>query len=117
MKNHRPSVFMTPTQLQEFRRAIDALLIDTETVDGNLKRLEIECNQSQNLLQSIVQILPTFSKWIDDHRTLMDNIRAKQQTIEEDIPYISRKLNEIKLVSNDGIYIWPITNVQEKIGK
>jgi uncharacterized coiled-coil DUF342 family protein len=117
MKNLPPTTSIPVSQLQEFHQRINSLSTDTEKLNGNLERLGAEYIQNQNFLQLITRTFPTLRKSIDDQNVFVNSIEPNQKTFDEDILFVRQKLNEITLVSNDGIYIWPINNVQEKMRK
>jgi prefoldin subunit 5 len=115
-RNLRQTRYLTANHLEEINETVNILSNGIEMLDDDLKRLDMESNQCQNVLQPITNQFPILKKSIDEQNDFVDSIKPNQENVERDISFMKQKLDEIKSVSYDGTYIWKITNVQEKIG-
>jgi chromosome segregation ATPase len=117
MKDIRRIPSTTNSQLQEIHEPIGSLSIAIESLNDDLKRLDTEYIHSQNVLQTVIQRLPTLKQSIDDQNAFVDSLKPIQEIFEEDIRLATQKFNDTRLMSNDGLYIWKINNVQEKMSE
>jgi len=108
--------YLTANHLEEINETVNILSNGIETLDDDIRRLDIESGQCQNVLQPITNQFPILKKSIDEQNAFVDSMKPNQDNVERDISFMKQKLDEIKSVSYDGTYIWKITNVQEKMG-
>lgn len=109
--------YITYQQSNEIDEAIDAIVKSIETLDGDIRRVGREHSQSQTMLQSISEKLPTLAQSINEQNTFVDSLGPYQINLEQDIQLMKQAFNGLNAMSYDGTYIWRITDVHEKMRK
>jgi chromosome segregation ATPase len=104
-------------QLQEVNETIDILSGGVETLNEDIQRLKSEIFHRRNELQPVTQEFPILNKSIEEQNASIDGIKYNQDVLEQDIPSIKQKINDMRSTSHDGTFIWQISCVQEKIGQ
>ncbi|CAF3974010.1 unnamed protein product [Rotaria magnacalcarata] len=101
--------------LKEVFQTINILSDGVGNLVGELKSLSTECDQLGNRLQTSIQESSRVHKSIEEQHPSIDDIKSKQEMIEQEIPSIIKKIDDMSRNSCDGTYTSRITNAKEKI--
>ncbi|CAF2069537.1 unnamed protein product [Rotaria magnacalcarata] len=88
--------------LKEVFQTINILSDGVGNLVGELKSLSTECDQLGNRLQTSIQESSRVHKSIEEQHPSIDDIKSKQEMIEQEIPSIIKKIDDMSRNSCDG---------------
>ncbi len=116
-RKFRQTTTLTADHFKEIEETMSVILSGIQALNDDLLRIGNESVQIQNELTPVIQKLPLLKTSIDEHHAFVDSMKPFQETLERDVLLAKQKFDEIKAMSYDGINIWRISDVQEKMCK
>lgn len=107
----------TTSQLKEFDETVDVLDSGTQALDEDAQRLKNELAHLQSQLESLARGLATLRLSVQEQNPYLDGLRPTQEALSLELASTKQKIEDLQFVSNDGTYIWKISNFSQKMGK
>ncbi len=102
--------------VEEFDDPITTLLAGVDVISADGQRIKNECVHYENTLQLITRDSLKVKKSIDEQDAFIYGMKSNQGGCDQDILFIKQNIDNIKLSSHDGTFIWKITNIKDKMG-
>ncbi|CAF3334917.1 unnamed protein product [Rotaria socialis] len=102
-------------QFEELRDIINVLTGGIEALVNDAQRLSNESLQAQITLQTLEEQLPGLKLSIEESNGFLQGVNCNLDILKQDFTSLQEKVNDLQCVSYDGIFIWKITNVKEKM--
>ncbi|CAF1258259.1 unnamed protein product [Rotaria sordida] len=113
--DHRQITDNMTIPLQEIDDTVNVLSDGIETLDSDIQRVNTESIHHKNTLDSLIPQLSTLKISIEEENKVLDSIKINQEVLQQDVESMGQKLNDMKMSSYDGTFVWKINDVQEKM--
>ncbi|CAF3060824.1 unnamed protein product [Rotaria sp. Silwood2] len=105
------------TQSQDLHEILNILSAGIETLNNDQQRLSNELLEIQNSFLGFRQELSKFKTSIERSKVLLQDIKQNQCIVNRIFASLQETINGAQTVSYDGIFVWKITNVKDRMSK
>ncbi|CAF3154047.1 unnamed protein product [Rotaria sp. Silwood2] len=105
----------TTTQIQELYETLNIFSGGIETLNNDQQRLNNESFRVQNVFPTLTEELSKLKLSVETSNVFLDEIEQNQDILNRVFASLQEKINESQIISYDGIFVWKITNFQEKM--
>ena len=103
-------------QLEELHETISILASGTETLNGDIQRLNSEIIGYENRLQHLIETISNVKSSVEEEHGCYEAITRNLELLNQDLLSLQEKIDDIQCISYDRIFVWKITKVREKLG-
>jgi len=103
-------------QLEELHETISILASGTETLNGDIQRLNSEIIGYENRLQHLIETISNVKSSVEEEHGCYEAITRNLELLNQDLLSLQEKIDDMQYISYDGTFVWKIPKVQEKLG-
>jgi len=97
-------------------QTIDVLHSGIQTLNGDVDRLGHEARYIESLIDVLSQDVATLKLSVDEQNKFLETLKPTQDTLGQEVNLLKTKMDDILTVSNEGVFIWKLTNFSQKMG-
>ncbi|CAF3484521.1 unnamed protein product [Rotaria sp. Silwood2] len=102
-------------KLQKVYETIDILVDGIQTLNNDVERHSNESRERQELIENLTRTISLLKLTCTKSNSSINEMKIQQEILLHAIESIRQKLEHTQVPSYDGIFIWKIINVQEKM--
>jgi chromosome segregation ATPase len=102
-------------QQDDIKETIDILTVGIEALHDDLQQLSNESLQLSQSMEATNQSLGMLKNTNEESNAGLDALNTNTIILQQDCSSLKQRVEERQFISYDGILVWKITNVQEKM--
>ncbi|CAF3729310.1 unnamed protein product [Rotaria sordida] len=102
-------------QQEYINETVNTLSDGIETLNDDIQRLSSESLQQSQLIEMTSQSLTQLKTSCEESNVGLNAFNTNMSILQQDYFSLKHKIEETQSISYDGILIWKITNIQEKM--
>ncbi|CAF3669380.1 unnamed protein product [Adineta steineri] len=103
------------TKLQEIYETINMFANGFEILDDDSQRLSNEIVNINNTLTTSSKDMTTLKLSIEEENSFLNGQKLNHEILSQDVASLKQKVEDMQFTSYDGMFIWKITNFNEKM--
>ena len=105
------------SQLSDICKTVDMLTSGTEALNGDNEGLNEQLLRVQVQREELDRGVGVLKSSIQEERIFLDALKPNQEILSQDVASLNQYAEDLESVSYDGILIWKIQSVREKMRK
>ncbi|CAF4972647.1 unnamed protein product [Rotaria sp. Silwood1] len=102
-------------QLSELEETISIFSNGTETLNEDIQRVNTNLLEHEDKLQRLIDNVSNLKLSVEEENFFYEGTIPNLEVLNQDLMSLEAKINDTQDVSYDGIFVWKISKVQEKM--
>lgn len=108
---------VTKLPLQEITSVADALFDGIHVLRVDINQLSTDSDEYKRTIENLTRDLSSLATTVQSQNEIIDQNKANQDTLGQDVKQMKQNVIDTRSVSNDGTFVWKIENVKELLTK
>ncbi|CAF2909915.1 unnamed protein product, partial [Rotaria sp. Silwood2] len=102
-------------QSQELSEILNVLSEGTQVLKIDQQRLNNQSLQFKSVLQTLIEELSTLNLSTEESYAYFQAVKCNEDILNQELKSLQLRINDLQSISYDGIFVWKIMNVKEKM--